>query len=150
MKYLLLLLFFANVEAQTLAVTYNYIFKDFEKKQIFSDERLFMKIIDVEDDLDLFKWEIHKDTLTILNQKCFRATTTFRGRDYEAFFTEEIPLADGPWKFNGLPGLILKISLVNSDLVFTAEAVKLQIHNESTTLKNPYIGKEIMSFEKYK
>ena len=41
---------------------------------------------------------------------CQKATATFRGRDYEAWFTPEIPVNDGPWKFFGLPGLILKVT----------------------------------------
>jgi len=40
---------------------------------------------------------------------CKKATTTFRGVDYIAWFTEEIPLPYGPWKFRGLNGLILEI-----------------------------------------
>jgi GLPGLI family protein len=55
-----------------------------------------------------FEWKIFVDTATILEYKCLKATTTFRGRDYEVWFTPFIPIRQGPWKFNGLPGLILK------------------------------------------
>ena len=41
--------------------------------------------------------------------KCKKATTNFRGRDYIAWFSEDIPINDGPFKFNGLPGLIVEI-----------------------------------------
>ncbi len=55
-------------------------------------------------------WEILADTQTVLGIHCQMAITTFRGRDYTAWFTNKIPSIFGPWKFNGLPGLIIKIS----------------------------------------
>lgn len=56
-----------------------------------------------------FNWVITKDSMTILGYKCVMAKMDFRGRRYTAYFTTEIPIAAGPWKFNGLPGLILQI-----------------------------------------
>lgn len=55
-------------------------------------------------------WQITIDTTTILGYPCQKATAVFRGRSYEAWFSPEIPINDGPWKFFGLPGLILKIT----------------------------------------
>ena len=57
-----------------------------------------------------FQWKIENDTTTILSYSCQKATNTFRGRNYTAWFAPEIPSNNGPWKFGGLPGLILKIS----------------------------------------
>jgi len=55
-------------------------------------------------------WSIKPDILVINGLKCQKATTTFGGRSYEAWFTNEIPISDGPYKFSGLPGLIVKIA----------------------------------------
>lgn len=55
------------------------------------------------------KWEITNNTKRINNYLCQKATTVFAGRNYEAWFTNEIPINDGPYKFYGLPGLIIKI-----------------------------------------
>ena len=56
-----------------------------------------------------FNWKISKENKEILGYKVYLATTTYAGRDYEAYFTPEIPIQDGPYKFFGLPGLILEI-----------------------------------------
>jgi GLPGLI family protein len=54
-------------------------------------------------------WIITSDTMRILGYRCLKATCSFRGRRYEVWFTPEIPIADGPWKFKGLPGLVLSV-----------------------------------------
>jgi GLPGLI family protein len=60
--------------------------------------------------LPVFDWEILTDTLTVMTYLCQKATCHFRGRDFVAWFTLDIPINNGPWKFGGLPGLILKVS----------------------------------------
>jgi GLPGLI family protein len=54
-------------------------------------------------------WKISGEIDTVLSYTCQKASLHFRGRDYIAWFSTDIPVSDGPWKFNGLPGLILKI-----------------------------------------
>ena len=53
-------------------------------------------------------WVITDETDIILGFPCIKATTNFRGREWIAFFTPDIPIQEGPWKLYGLPGLILK------------------------------------------
>lgn len=55
-------------------------------------------------------WQITADTTTISGIKCQKATGTWKGRIYEAWFSPEIPFHSGPWKLNGLPGLIISAS----------------------------------------
>ena len=38
-----------------------------------------------------------------------KATTVFRGRTFIAWYSLDYPIKFGPWKFNGLPGLIFEI-----------------------------------------
>lgn len=54
-------------------------------------------------------WELADGERTILGYVCRRAACTFRGRSYEAWYAPEIAVSCGPWKFGGLPGLILAI-----------------------------------------
>ncbi len=69
-------------------------------------------------------WQITGDTTTILDYNCTKAVANFRGREYIACFTMDIPIAEGPWKLYGLPGLILKVEEKNQ--IFTFEAIGLQ------------------------
>lgn len=54
------------------------------------------------------QWTLLPDTATILTYRCQKASCRFRGRNYTAWYTTEIPVSEGPWKLCGLPGLILK------------------------------------------
>ncbi len=63
-------------------------------------------------------WQITSTTASIAGFKCSKATTSFAGRHYEAWFTREIPISDGPYKFSGLPGLIIKVNDTTNSYVF--------------------------------
>ena len=64
----------------------------------------------VHDEIPEFKWNIdEKSTKKILGFLCYKATTTFRGSNFIAYFTKEIPYSIGPFKFFGLPGAILDV-----------------------------------------
>jgi GLPGLI family protein len=72
--------------------------------------------------INQFEWQIIADqSETILGYECIKATTSFRGRKFEVWFTLSIPISLGPWKFSGLPGLILKAKDTNG--LFTWEAM---------------------------
>jgi GLPGLI family protein len=76
------------------------------------------------DSLNLFDWSLTTDTCTILSFHCQKATTHFKGRDFIAWFSSEIPYANGPMKFGGLPGLILKIYDENRNFEFTCISIE--------------------------
>ena len=59
---------------------------------------------------EMSQWQMYEETDTILGYACLKAGVTYSGRDYTAWFAPEIPINDGPWKFWGLPGLILKVT----------------------------------------
>lgn len=85
------------------------IFKNKIGKQVETYERISGNYYRITEELD-FKWQAlnKKDTL-IAGYRCKEAQTFFRGRQYRAWYTLEIPINDGPYKFKGLPGLIIKL-----------------------------------------
>lgn len=71
-----------------------------------------------EEDLNLFNWNLTNNSDTINGYKVQQATCDYGGRSWIAWFTTEIPFNDGPYKFSGLPGLILKIGDSQNHYVF--------------------------------
>lgn len=66
------------------------------------------------------KWKFVVDTTqTILGYECHLAETDFMGRNYSAWYTAELPLPYGPYKFGGLPGLIVHIEDAEKQFVWT-------------------------------
>ena len=61
-----------------------------------------------EEAMPQFDWRLEEGDTIIAGYTCHKATTSYRGRVWTAFFTPDIPVDDGPWKLCGLPGLILK------------------------------------------
>lgn len=66
-----------------------------------------------------FEWKLEDETMTVLGYECHKATTRWRGRDWIAWYAD-IPLSAGPWKFHGLPGLILQLEDSNKEHYFEA------------------------------
>ncbi|WP_333850763.1 GLPGLI family protein [Epilithonimonas sp.] len=66
----------------------------------------------------VFEWKILPETVKIGDYQTQKAETKFGGRNWYAWFTQEIPLQDGPYKFSGLPGLIVKVQDAKGDYSF--------------------------------
>ncbi|TDN95678.1 GLPGLI family protein [Salegentibacter sp. 24] len=86
------------------------IYKGFPENNISYSYEIIRDKLRYEEDLNQFAWKILPESKTIQGYKAQKASTSFAGRNYLAWFTSEIPIDDGPYKFNGLPGLILEIS----------------------------------------
>lgn len=56
------------------------------------------------------QWTLTQDTTRVAGYPVQRATTEFGGRKWEAWFTEAVPVSEGPYKFCGLPGLIIRLT----------------------------------------
>lgn len=78
-------------------------------------------VLHYKESIPTFDWAFTEETDTILGYACSKATTSFAGRVYTAWFTMEIPLPFGPYKFGGLPGLILKIQDNEAQYIWEAK-----------------------------
>jgi GLPGLI family protein len=87
-----------------------YLYKDYKAKKMTVTDNVSNHGFVYEDGLIPQDWTILEDTMTVLGYSCQKATCNFRGRDWEAWFAPDIPVSEGPWKFQGLPGLITKLN----------------------------------------
>ena len=70
------------------------------------------------------EWKILAETATIGDYKTQKAETQFAGRTWYAWFATDIPIQDGPYKFAGLPGLIVKAEDAKGDYSFDLKETK--------------------------
>ena len=89
-----------------------YVTKDFAKSVSTTyDEAGMGECGYYEEPFSEIDWVINEDsTKTVLSYQCVMASTDYHGREWTVWFTPEIPLQDGPWKFCGLQGLVLEAS----------------------------------------
>lgn len=79
-----------------------------QKKYIFNYDMTLTNVA-YEESLPVFNWKLKNTKKEILGYKCQLASLSYGGREYEAWFTENIEIQNGPYIFYGLPGLILEI-----------------------------------------
>lgn len=89
-----------------------YVTKDFAKSVSTTyDEAGMGECGYYEEPFSEIDWVINEDsTKTVLGYQCVMASTDYHGRKWAVWFTPEIPLQDGPWKFCGLPGIVMEAS----------------------------------------
>lgn len=83
---------------------------DHDKYRVLEDRKISWKILNDKDKMESYTVQ--------------KATADFGGRKWTAWFTTEIPFQDGPYKFSGLPGLILKIEDVTKTHIITMKGIK--------------------------
>lgn len=57
-----------------------------------------------------FDWDLINEQKEIKGFACKKAMLTYGGRDWVAWYAPEVTVNAGPYKFNGLPGLIIKMT----------------------------------------
>lgn len=100
--------FSINIKSETKGpVTQSDYFYFAAEHKLITKERVFNNYL-IEEAAPTIDWKILKDTTSFSGIHCQKATTHFKGRNWIAWFATEIPFQSGPWKLNGLPGLIIE------------------------------------------
>lgn len=124
------------------------IYRNFTTKEIVLNSRKIMTIpaYQVKDNWVEMKWNIINEFKEIAGHKVQKATTKFRGTDFEVWFTPDVPLPYGPIKLFGLPGVILEVWFKNEKQI-TAYEVCFPCENNNEI--EPPIEKETLSIKDY-
>ncbi|MFM6947449.1 MAG: GLPGLI family protein [Aquirufa sp.] len=127
----------------------NFTIKFYDTQKILSlSEKSNNQVILVSDSLKLIQWKIQKTkSIRYLGLDCYQAKGYFRGRNYTAYFAPKIKKSDGPFKFSGLPGLIIKIASDDNYKIWQAIKINYQ-EKEVFAIPEKFKGKSI-SFANY-
>lgn len=104
--------------------TKDFLYKNYPEGKMTTFTNNFFKVTYFyEEDYVPQEWIVGDSTKQILGYTCKKAACDFRGRHWTAWFAEDIPIKEGPWKLNGLPGLILEAYDAKMDYHYTATSM---------------------------
>lgn len=112
------------------------------KDDIFRESKLIKEIIPD------FKWKLLEETKTTNNITLNKATCYFRGRNYIAWYSTDTAIKAGPWKFQGLPGLIYEIYDETRRYNWFLQRIKFASYDFNSE-KLDYKNKETISIKEY-
>ncbi|OCX51318.1 hypothetical protein BEL04_14900 [Mucilaginibacter sp. PPCGB 2223] len=102
----------------TPATTTDEYYQYLADKKLYTEKKIINYYV-TEEPMPAINWKITGDTMSFAGQRCQKATAHFKGRDYIAWFSPELPFRNGPWKLNGLPGLIVEAYDARKEVVFS-------------------------------
>lgn len=123
----------------------NQVYYNRKIDSIYLREKMPDEYIITKEKTPAINWVITQDTMTILGNVCTLAKADFRGRQYIAYFTSAIPIASGPWKFLGLPGLVLQIQDERNQVKIFATKIEYPASDHIQPFSGS--GREIQSTE---
>lgn len=99
---------------------------------LFTEELDSQRFFVYDSNIKMNDWTIHeKERKKIAGYICIKATTIFRGTELVAYYAPDLKYSAGPYKFFGLPGLILEIKVKDRPyLMWKADSVDLDSKKE--------------------
>lgn len=116
-----------------------YVYTNYPNGKMTVTDGVTMQDYIYEDSLDLQHWEIKDSIKTIMGYSVQMAECDFRGRHWTAWFAEDIPVNNGPWKLGNLPGLIMEAYSSGMQNHFVINGLE-KTTNEPIIFSKTYVG----------
>ena len=107
------------------------------EQKLLTKDQLLMNDYAIVGPMPVIDWKISGDTATFGGLHCQKATCHFKGRDYTGWFCPDLPVHIGPWKLNGLPGVIVDAHDAKNEVVFKFDGVEKAIPTPPKTEPAP-------------
>lgn len=101
-----------------------YLYKNYPKGKITTTDHILMDNYIYEEEYVPQNWIIQDSTKQLLTYTCQKAVCDFRGRQWVAWFALDIPIDNGPWKLNGLPGIIMEAHDIDKHFHYVIVGIK--------------------------
>lgn len=128
----------AAMEGKLSTGEFMTIYKNYPEGKLTHTEKICQDWFRYEEDIPQFEWEMTDSVANVLGYECQSARCKFRGREWTVFYTEEIPLSEGPWKLHGLPGLIMKATDEKGHYTFECIGINSKADRPITIYKVPF------------
>lgn len=115
-------------------VTKTVIYKNFKKNSLRNELTFAGKNYSIKDKFPNFNWQYTNDTKMLNKIPLKKAVGTYHHKVVTAWYAESIPIQDGPYYYNGLPGLILEVDFGNK---INFKAMSIKYLKENPQLKSP-------------
>lgn len=121
----------------------NVFYKNHKNNELINQTNFMSRHFLIEEKLEKYDWKITNETAKIGDYSCKKAILKQADKEIAAWFTSEIPSNEGPKKYYGLPGLILKVQ--TKSLVI--EATKIELLSKQAKIIKPTKGKKVTRAE---
>lgn len=113
-----------------------WVIQNYPKEGMFTvEEALHPAFFSYIESMDSLRWELLSGDSIIMKYTCHKACLQYAGREWMAWYTEEIPISSGPWKLTGLPGFVLFAIDKTGTHIFQANSI-FNVDNQSIVRKN--------------
>lgn len=133
--------------ARVISSKKNSYYRDYTTNNIFYNTIILNKEVFVNDKINAFDWKLNLVPVVYNNLHCSIANVNHRGRDWTVYYTLEIPFQGGPWKFFGLPGMIVYAKSDDGNYIF--ELTDYKVEKENINITNPFLKNKLLTWDEY-
>lgn len=125
-----------------MRVPENTFYTDIEDGSSINSREFFGRLFLISGDTEKHPWKLTGKQKKVLEYVCQQAVFEDEERKVEAWFAPQIPVSAGPNEYNGLPGMVLEVSIDDGDRTIIAAKVIEKTVDEKD-IEKPKKGKSI-------